>query len=91
MLKDEDESTVSDSGHSDDVFATVQSQVKNLIKNYSYQICDKQSELRCALKISFHSKATRVSKMQRLGSLASESLISTTKLLSRIDAATTCD
>ncbi len=61
MLKDEDENTVSGSGHNDDVFATGQSQVKNLIKNYSYQICDNQSELRCALKIIFHSNLKRTS------------------------------
>ncbi len=60
-LKDEDKNTVSGSGHSDDVFAIVQSQVKNLIKNYSNQMCDNQSELRCALKISFHSNLQRTS------------------------------
>ncbi len=62
-LKDEDEdkNTVSVSGHGDDVFATVQSRVKTLIKDYSYQICDNQSELRSALKISFHSNLQRTS------------------------------
>ncbi len=60
-LKDEDENTVSGSDHSDDVFPTVQSQVKNFIKNYSYQICDNQSELRSVLKISFHSDLQHIS------------------------------
>ncbi len=60
-LKDEDKNTVSGGGHNDDVFAIVQSQVKNVIKNYSYKICDNQSELTCALKINFHSNLQRTS------------------------------
>ncbi len=53
-LKDEDENenTTPGSDHSDHVFVTVQGQVKNLIKSYSYQICDNQSKLRCALVLS---------------------------------------
>ncbi len=39
--------------------------------------------------INFKAALTRMSKIQRLGSLGSESLVSVAKSLSRMDAATT--